>query len=73
MFDDTLKQGLAVQLEQSPFLSLVSEQRIRQALQLMGQSPDTRLTHEMSRELCQRVEGAADVEGSIAMLGLSTY
>ena len=69
VFDDTLKQGLAVQLEQSPFLSLVSEQRIRQAMQLMGQSPDARVTHEMAQELCQRVEGAAAVEGSIAMLG----
>jgi eukaryotic-like serine/threonine-protein kinase len=69
VFDDALKQGLAVQLEQSPFLSLVSEQRIRQALRLMGQSPDARVTPQMARELCQRAEGSADVEGSIAMLG----
>jgi eukaryotic-like serine/threonine-protein kinase len=69
VFDDALKQGLAIQLEQSPFLSLVSEQRIRQALRSMGQSPDARVTPKMARELCQRAEGSADVEGSIAMLG----
>ena len=69
VFDDALKQGLAIQLEQSPFLSLASEQRIRQALQLMGQSPDARITPEIAQELCQRAEGAAEVEGSIAMLG----
>ena len=69
VFDDALKQGVAIQLEQSPFLSLVSEQRNRQALGLMGQSPDARVTPELARELCQRVGGAAEVEGSIAMLG----
>jgi eukaryotic-like serine/threonine-protein kinase len=69
VFDDALKQGLAIQLEQSPFLSIVSEQRIRQALRLMGQSPDARVTPKMAREICQRAEGSADVEGSIAMLG----
>jgi serine/threonine protein kinase/tetratricopeptide (TPR) repeat protein len=69
VFDDALKQGLAVQLEQSPFLSLVSEQRVQQTLRLMGQSPDVRVTPVMAREVCQRAEGAADVEGSIATLG----
>jgi eukaryotic-like serine/threonine-protein kinase len=69
VFDEALKQGLAIQLEQSPFLSLVSEQRIRQTLRMMGQPPDARLTPEMARELCQRAEGAAEVDGSIARLG----
>jgi serine/threonine protein kinase len=69
VFDDTLKQGLSVQFEQSPFLSIISEQRIRQALRLMGQSPDARVTPEMAREVCQRAEGTAAVEGSITMLG----
>lgn len=69
VFDDALKQGLAIQLEQSPFLSLVSEQRIRQTLQLMGQPPETRVTSEIARELCERAGGAAEVEGSIATLG----
>jgi Protein kinase domain len=54
---------------QSPFLSLVSEQRIRQTLRMMGQPPGARLTPEMARELCQRAEGAAEVDGSIARLG----
>jgi len=69
VFDDALKQGLATQLEQSPFLSLVSERRVRQALQLMGQSPDARVTAEVAPEVCQRVESIADVEGSIGLLG----
>jgi serine/threonine protein kinase/tetratricopeptide (TPR) repeat protein len=69
VFDEALKQGLAIQLEQSPFLSLVSEQRIRQTLRMMGQPPDARLTPGMARELCQRAEGAAEVDGSIARLG----
>ena len=69
VFDDTMKQGLSVQLEQSPFLSLISEQRIQQALRLMGQPPDTRVTPQMAREVCQRAQGTTAVEGSIAMLG----
>lgn len=69
VFDDALKQGLAIQFEQSPFLSLVSEQRIRQTLQLMGQPPETRVTSGIARELCERAGGAAEVEGSIATLG----
>ena len=69
VFDDTLRQGLAVQLEQSPFLSLVSERRIQQTLRQMGQAPDARLTPEIARELCQRTESAAAIDGSIASLG----
>ncbi len=69
VFDDTLKQGLAVQLEQSPFLSLISERRMRQTLPLMGQAADARITPAIARELCQRMEGAAELEGSIATLG----
>jgi eukaryotic-like serine/threonine-protein kinase len=69
VFDGTLRQGLSVQLEQSPFLSLVSEQRIQQTLRLMGQPPDARLTPEIARDLCQRTESAAVLDGSIASLG----
>src|SRR4051812_46416254 len=69
VFQDALKQGLAIQLEQSPFLSLVSDQRIGQALRLMGRPPDTRVTPEIARELCERAGGTAEVEGSIARLG----
>lgn len=69
VFDGTLRQGLAVQLEQSPFLSLVSESRIRQTLKMMGRGDDAPLTGETARELCERTGGAAVLEGSIAALG----
>jgi eukaryotic-like serine/threonine-protein kinase len=69
VFDGTLRQGMSVQLEQSPFLSLISEQRIQQTLKLMGQSSDARLTPELAHEICERTGSAAVLEGSIASLG----
>jgi eukaryotic-like serine/threonine-protein kinase len=69
VFDGTLRQGLSVQLEQSPFLSLISDERIQQTLRLMGLSPDARLTPEVARDLCQRVGSKAYIEGSITNLG----
>ena len=69
VFDDTLRQGLAVQLEQSPFLSLVSDQRIHETLRLMGQPADAKLTPEIARDLCQRAGSKAYLSGSIAILG----
>jgi eukaryotic-like serine/threonine-protein kinase len=69
VFDDTLRQGLAVQLEQSPFLSLVSERRIEQTLRLMSQPPDKPISPEIARDLCQRVGSVAALDGSIASLG----
>jgi Flp pilus assembly protein TadD/predicted Ser/Thr protein kinase len=69
VFDGTLRQGLAVQLEQSPFLSLVSDQRIQQNLLLMGQPSDARLTPAIAQELCQRAGSRAYIGGSIATLG----
>jgi serine/threonine protein kinase len=69
LFDGTLRQGLAVQLEQSPFLSLVSDERIQKALGLMGQAADAPLTSELAKEICQRTTSAAVLEGSIAPLG----
>ncbi|HLW80236.1 MAG TPA: serine/threonine-protein kinase, partial [Terriglobia bacterium] len=69
VFDGTLRQGLGVQLEQSPFLSLVSEERIQQTLRLMGRPADARLTPELGREICERNASAAVLEGSIASLG----
>jgi DNA-binding winged helix-turn-helix (wHTH) protein/tetratricopeptide (TPR) repeat protein len=68
-FDGTLRQGLAVQLEQSPFLSLISEDRIRQVLAMMGRPGDAKLTAEIAREVCQRTGSAAVIDGSIASLG----
>jgi DNA-binding winged helix-turn-helix (wHTH) protein/Flp pilus assembly protein TadD len=69
VFDDTLRQGMEVQLEQSPSLSLVSDDSIRQALRLMGQSPDARLTGQTAREVCERTGSSAVLEGSIKPLG----
>jgi DNA-binding winged helix-turn-helix (wHTH) protein/predicted Zn-dependent protease len=69
VFDDTLRQGLTVQLEQSPFLSLISDARIQQMLKLMAKPADTRLTPEVSREICERTASAAVLDGSIASLG----
>jgi eukaryotic-like serine/threonine-protein kinase len=69
VFDGTLRQGLSVQLEQSPFLSIISDQQIQQTLRLMGQAADAKLTPEISRDLCQRVGSKAYLSGSIASLG----
>ena len=69
VFDDTLRQGLAVQLQQSPFLSLVSDERIRRTLPLMNQPADARLTPDVARVVCVRTGGAAVLQGSIAALG----
>jgi eukaryotic-like serine/threonine-protein kinase len=69
VFDGTLRRGLAVQLEQSPFLNLLSDQRIQRTLGLMSQPADARLTPELARDVCVRTAGAAVLEGSIAALG----
>ena len=69
VFDDTLMQGLSVQLEQSPFLALVSERKVNETLKLMGRSPDDRLTANVTREVCQRTGSKAMLTGSIAGLG----
>jgi eukaryotic-like serine/threonine-protein kinase len=69
VFDSTLRQGLAVQLEQSPFLSLVSEQRIQRTLKLMNLSANSPLSADVAREVCQRTGSAAVLEGSIAQIG----
>ena len=69
VFHDTLRQGMAVQLAQSPFLSLISEERIQQALGLMGQPADARLTPAVALEICERTDSAAVLDGSIARLG----
>ena len=69
VFDGALRQGLTVQLEQSPFLGLISEERIKHTLGLMGQPVDTRLTPEVAREICERTGSAAVLDGSITSLG----
>jgi serine/threonine protein kinase/Tfp pilus assembly protein PilF len=69
VFDGTLRQGLSVQLEQSPFLSIISDQQIQQTLKMMDQKPDAKLTPEIARELCQRTGSVAVLDGSIAQIG----
>ena len=69
VFDGTLRQGLSVQLEQSPFLSLVSDEQVQQTLRMMSQPPDAKLTPQIGREICQRTSAAAVLEGSIAEIG----
>jgi len=69
VFDDTLRQGLAAQLGQSPYLSLISDDRIQATLRLMGQPGDARLTPKLAEEICERTASAAVLEGSIASLG----
>jgi eukaryotic-like serine/threonine-protein kinase len=69
VFDDALRQGLEVQLQQSPFLQLVPDEQIRQTLQMMKQSPEVKLTPHIAREVCQRTNGGAVLESSIAAIG----
>jgi len=69
VFDGTLKQGLAVQLEQSPYLNLLPESQIKKTLAFMGRSPDERLTNDVAREICIRDGVKAMLTGSIATLG----
>jgi eukaryotic-like serine/threonine-protein kinase len=69
VFDGTLRQGLSVQLEQSPFLSIISDEQVQRTLQMMNQRPNAKLTPEIARELCQRTASAAALDGSIAQIG----
>ena len=69
VFDDTLRQALAVQLGQSPFLDIVGEERINETLRLMNRPAGERLTHDVAREVCQRQGVKAMIEGAIAPLG----
>ena len=69
VFDDTLKQALSVALDQSPFLNVLSENKVAATLKLMSRPADTKLTPDVARELCQRVGSKAYIAGSIASLG----
>ena len=66
VFDDTLKQALTVEIEQSPFLSTLSDQKVRDTLQLMGQPADQRLTEELARQVCLRAGSKAILDGRIS-------
>ncbi|MGC2245617.1 MAG: protein kinase [Terriglobales bacterium] len=69
VFDGTLKQALAVQLEQSPYLNITPDQTVRKALQFMGRPADERVTGSVAREICEREHIKAMMSGSIASLG----
>jgi DNA-binding winged helix-turn-helix (wHTH) protein/tetratricopeptide (TPR) repeat protein len=69
VFDGTLRQGLSVQLSQSPFLGLISDERIQQTLRFMGKTPTEHLTANIAREICERTGSTAVLDGSIAPLG----
>jgi eukaryotic-like serine/threonine-protein kinase len=69
VFDDTLKQALAVDLGQSPFLNIFSDRKMAATLRLMGRSPDQPTTGEVARELCQRVGSKVMLTGAISALG----
>jgi tetratricopeptide (TPR) repeat protein len=69
VFDGTLKKAVAVDLGQSPYLNVYPDQKVKQTLQLMGRSPDERITSEVGREICQRDGIKAMLTGSIANVG----
>ncbi|MBV9610756.1 MAG: protein kinase, partial [Acidobacteria bacterium] len=69
VFDGTLKQALAVDLDQSPFLRVIPQSRVRETLGLMGRPANERLTVDLARDLCQRVGSKAMLAGSVASLG----
>ena len=69
VFDAALKQALTVDLEQSPFLNVLSDQKVNEQLALHGRSPDTPLTEDIARQVCQRTGSKAMLLGSISALG----
>jgi eukaryotic-like serine/threonine-protein kinase len=69
VFDDALRQGLIVQLQQSPFLHVLPDQRVRRVIAMMGLPPDARLTPTVALDVCKRSSSTAVIEGSIASLG----
>jgi tetratricopeptide (TPR) repeat protein/predicted Ser/Thr protein kinase len=69
VFDGILREGLFVQLQESPFLTLVSDQQVQQVLRFMNRPSETRLTPDVAQEICERTDGSAVLEGSIAGLG----
>jgi serine/threonine protein kinase/tetratricopeptide (TPR) repeat protein len=69
VFDDTLKQALAVNLGQSPFLNIVSDDKVHQTLEMMGQQTSQHISSDLAREICQRVSAKASIVGSVSTLG----
>ncbi len=71
IFDDTLRQGLAIQLEQSPFLKIMDDAQLHRDLRLMNLQPGARITNQIARDVCVREGGAGTIDGTIANLGKS--
>jgi DNA-binding winged helix-turn-helix (wHTH) protein/tetratricopeptide (TPR) repeat protein len=71
VFDGTLRQALAIQLEQSPFLRIMEDEQLQQTMRLMSLSPGTNITNQIAHDICIRDAAAATIDGSIASLGKS--
>jgi hypothetical protein len=71
VFDGTLRQGLAIQLEQSPFLKIMEDEQVQRVLRLMNVPPGARITNPIAHEICVREGAAATIDGTIAGLGKS--
>src|SRR5213079_1893242 len=69
IFDGTLRQGLAVQLEQSPFLKIMDDEQMRRVLRLMSVTPGARITNPVAKKICVREGAAATIDGTIVTLG----
>jgi len=69
VFDGTLRQGISVQLEQSPFLRFISDEQIHETLRMMGRASSDELTPEVTREVCQRTNAAVAFAGAIDLIG----
>jgi eukaryotic-like serine/threonine-protein kinase len=74
IFDNTLRQGLAIQLEQSPIVKIMDDGRMQSVLRRMSLPSNTRFTNQIAYEICVREEAAATIDGTIAArLGLSPF
>ena len=71
IFDGTLRQGLAIQLEQSPFLKMMDDDQVQRVLRLMSLPPGAPITNQMAHDICVREGAAATIDGAIASLGKS--
>ena len=69
IFDGTLREGLAIQLEQSPFLKIMDDEEVQHVLRLMSLPSGTRITNRIAHEICVREGAAATIDGTIASLG----
>ncbi len=69
VFDGTLRQALAIQLEQSPFLKIMDDEQVQQNLRLMSLTPEARITNQIAHDICVRDAAAATIDGTVASLG----